>query len=317
MSPLRPPSPPPSSTGPLFVGVEGRATGTRAVVVDRRLRERARADGPPTPVDARYPERAAAVVAGVVRDALESAGFAGPVQGLWAGLEGTGRETARTGVVHALGALELARTIGVGTDVEAAFDDAFANRAGILLVSDTGSVALGRSERGRIARVGGWGSLLGDEGSGYAVGLEGLRRVLRTIDGRGPETRLRVAVMSALGLADASELVVWAHDATKGDIAGLVPVVGESAAAGDAVAGEILVSAVEELEGHVVTLLQTLGPWHARPRVALAGGLLDPGGPLRRGMEEVLERHRIALVARRLRPAMGAARRARAAASAA
>lgn len=311
-----PPSSPSSATPAsqaFFVGVDGGTAGTRVVVVDGDLKERARAEGPPTPVDARHPERAADAVARVVRDALASAGAGLPVAGLWAGLEGTGRETARTGVAHALEARGLAHAVGVGTDVEAAFDDAFDGGPGILLVSGAGSVALGRSERGRVARVGGWGSLLGDEGSGYAVGLEALRRVLRTVDGRGPATGLRDAVMGALGLADPGELVVWAHDATKGDIAGLVPVVAAGAGAGDAVAGEILVSAVEDLEGHVLTLLQTLGPWHARPRVALAGGLLDPGGPLRRGMEQVLERHRIALVPRRLRPAMGAARRARAA----
>lgn len=303
---------PPDPAEPLFVGIDGGLSGTRAVVVDADLRERARAEGPPAPVDARHPERAATVVADVVCAAVASAGAALPVTGLWAGLEGTGRETARTGVEQALAGLGLAPSVGVGSDVEAAFDDAFGDGAGILVESGAGSVALGRSERGRVARVGGWGSLLGDEGSGYAVGLAGLRRVLKTVDGRAPDTRLREALMGALGLADPPELVVWAHDATKGDIAGLVPVVAAAARAGDAAAGEILVRAVEDLEGHVLTLLQTLGPWRARPGVALAGGLLDPGGPLRRGMEAALERHRIALVDRRLEPALGAARRARA-----
>lgn len=291
-----------------MVGVDGGASRTRAVVVDAEMRELGRAEGPAAAVDARHPERAAEVVERVMTEAVRRAEVTFPAAGLYAALAGAGRETARVAVELALTELRVARAVRVGTDVEAAFEDAFGDQPGILVMSGTGSVALGRSERGRVARVGGWGSLLGDEGSGYAVGLEGLRRIVRDIDGRGPETRLRDAVMAELGLVEVPELVVWAHDATKGDIAGLVPVVSESAGQGDAVAGEILVSAVEELEGHVLTMLTTLGPWTGRPRVALGGGLLDPDGPLRRGMEAVLARHRISLVARRLRPTLGAAR---------
>lgn len=291
-----------------FIGIDGGGTRTRGVVVDDTGRVVGRASGPAAAVDARHPERAAAVVDEVARDAARAAGVSLPCDGLWAGLAGTGRETARSGVEQALAPLDLARDVGVGTDVEAAFEDAFAGGPGILVCSGTGSVAIGRSEDGQVARVGGWGSLLGDEGSGYQVGLESLRRVARHVDGRGPETRLQDAILDAIGLVHVDELVVWAHDATKGDIAGLVPVVARSAADGDAVAGEILLAAVEELEGHLVTLLENLGPWRERPVLALAGGLLDPGGPLRRGMETVLRGHHVSLSGRRLDPARGAAR---------
>jgi N-acetylglucosamine kinase-like BadF-type ATPase len=295
-----------------YIGVDGGATRTRAVVVDVDGEELARAEGAAASVDARHPERAAAVVEDVVRDVAREAGVALPCAGLWAGLAGTGRETARSGVEQALSPRGLATRVGVGTDVDAAFEDAFGGGVGILICSGTGSVAVGRSEGGQVARVGGWGSLLGDEGSGYQIGLESLRRVARHVDGRGAETRLQEAVLGAIGLMEVEELVIWAHDATKGDIAGLVPVVARSALAGDAVAREILDQAVEELEGHLVTLLENLGPWRERPPLALAGGLLDPGGPLREGMEAVVRRHHVTPVARRLHPARGAARRARA-----
>jgi N-acetylglucosamine kinase-like BadF-type ATPase len=117
--------------------------------------------------------------------------------------------------------------------------------------------------------------------------------VARSVDGRGPETRLQQALIDFIELEKVEELIVWAHDATKADIAGLVPVVVEQARAADAVAGEILVKAVEELEGHVLTLLENLGPWQDAPRVALAGGLLEPGGPLREATERVLTRHQL------------------------
>ena len=292
------------------IGVDGGATRTRAVVLDASGRELARLEGPASIADPRAPERSADVIATLVRDTAERAGVPLPCSALWVGVAGAGRETVRSGVEMALARHDLAERMEVGTDVEAAFADAFATGPGILVVSGTGSIAWGRSEAGTIGRVGGWGSLLGDEGSGYAIGVEALKRVARDVDGRGEQTRLEEEILGTLGLAFLDDIVEWAQTASKADIAALVPVVAECARDGDAVAGEILVEAVEELEGHILTLLDNLGPWTSRPKVALTGGLLEPGGPLRRGTEAVLRQHRIELVARRLDPAMGAARTA-------
>ena len=195
--------------------------------------------------------------------------------------------------------------------MEAVFHDAFGDGPGILLIAGTGSIALGRHETGREGRVGGWGSLLGDEGSGYAIGLEALRRVARNADGRGPETRLREAVLSRLSLDGVDALVAWSAQAEKAEIASLVPAVVESSRRGDAVAGEILVKAVEELSGHVLTVLTNLGPWSYPPGVALSGGLLQPGGPLRRAIEVAMSEQRLRLVDREPDAALGAAKLAR------
>lgn len=293
---------------PVFVGVDGGATRTRCVVVDGEGRELARTEGLAGAADPRFPERAAAAAAEVVTHAVAEAGLTLPVDALWVGLAGTGRETTRAGVEVELARRRLAGRLGVGTDVEAAFADAFDDGPGILVVSGTGSVAWGRGSDGTRGRVGGWGSVLGDEGSGYAVGLEALRRVVRVADGRGRGrgTALRDAVLEALAMDDAGELVPWASSARKSAVAALVPVVVQVARGGDPVAGEILVRAVEELDGHVATLLETLGPWPTPPTVALAGGLLDPAGPLRRGMEEALARHPVPVLERAVDPASGA-----------
>ncbi len=293
---------------PYFIGVDGGATRTRAVLVDARLREIARAEGGASIADPQAPERSADVIALVVGDVMERAGVPAPCRALWAGVAGAGRETVRSGVRMALERFDLASRVEVGTDVEAAFEDAFDDGSGILLVAGTGSIGWGRSEAGIVGRVGGWGSLLGDEGSGYAIGLEALRRITRDADGRGEPTRLEELILGELDLDDVESLVMWAQMVTKGEIAALVPLVVEASRGGDAVAGEILVEAVEELEGHLLTLLDNLGPWSSRPRVAMTGGLLDPDGPLRRPMESTLQQHRIDLVNRPLFPALGAAR---------
>lgn len=276
-----------------FIGVDGGGTRTRALITNERGREVGRAEGPPSLADPGRPEVAAGVIAEVARTACEQAGAPVPAAALYAGVAGTGRETTRSGVELALQREGVARRVRVGTDVSVTFADAFEDGPGILVLAGTGSIAWGRAEDGHEARVGGWGSIIGDEGSGYGIGREALRRVARDADGRGPDTELSAAILSRLGLDSLDELVGWSHEASKADIAGLVPVVVEQSRKGDAVAGEILVRAVEELEGHVLTLLQTLGPWGQAPRVALAGGLLEPGRALREPLRKVLFQHHL------------------------
>jgi glucosamine kinase len=227
-------------------------------------------------------------------------------------MAGAGREDARLALEAALAGAGLAERVGVGTDVEAAFQDAFGDGPGLLLMAGTGSIAWGRAEDGRVARVGGWGWLLGDEGSGYAIGVEAMKRVARSADGRAPVTRLSAALLERLGLRDPEELIAWSGTAPRAAVAALVPDIHAAAIAGDAAAAEILETAVEALEAHVLTLLGTLGPWRRSPTVALGGGLLSSGGPLHDKLVGVLRIHYLPQLERDLDPARGAAAKARA-----
>jgi glucosamine kinase len=299
---------------PVAVGVDGGGTKFRAVVVDARGVELSRAELPSAALVAGVPGPAVSTIRELIQKACASPGVELPVSSLWAGMAGAGRAAVRAELESALGRAEVARRVRVGTDVEAGMEDAFGDGPGILLMAGTGSIAFGRAEDGRLARVGGWGSILGDEGSGYAIGVESMRRIARSVDGRGPGTELRERVLRRLGLAEPADLITWASTASRAAIASLVPEVQSAAAAGDDVAGEILVRAVEELEGHVDTLLSNLGPWKRPPTVALGGGLLDPTGPLRRPLERVLRAHLdVPILDRELDPALGAARKAMAA----
>lgn len=295
---------------PYFAGVDGGGSKTRAVIVDADGTEVGRAVGGPAIADAANPEAAANSVMRVVTAAVERAQLPLPVTALVAGLSGAGREASRSAVELELERMGLAETTRVATDVSVAFQDAFADGPGILLIAGTGSIAWGRAEDGREGRVGGWGHHIGDEGSGYSIGLDALRRVARHADGRAPETNLRNAILAHLGEHSTDGLIQWASGATKGEVAALAPVVGAAAASGDSVAGEILVHAVEELEGHVLAILTNMGPWARPPELALAGGLLMPGGTLRESLTTVLAKHRLQPLDRVLDGARGAAQEA-------
>lgn len=263
------------------IGIDGGATATRAVLLDDRGEELGRGGAGPALTDGNGGTIEIDALATAAERAAEQAGQTLPVAALCAGLAGVGRAKDRATVEAALGTRGIASTSRVVTDAEAAFYDAFADRPGILLISGTGSIAWGRAEDGREARAGGWGSLIGDEGSGYDIGLRGLRAAARAADGRGSETELLARLTEQLGAGGPEDLLTWAANAAKSDVAGLAPLVCDLARAGDAVAAMIVDTAVGSLTSHVAALLGRLAPWNAPPGLALGGGLLSPGGPLR------------------------------------
>ncbi|HKK92645.1 MAG TPA: BadF/BadG/BcrA/BcrD ATPase family protein [Longimicrobiales bacterium] len=294
------------------VGVDGGGTRTRAVALDEDGRELGRADGEAALIDPLRPEAAADAVERTIRSAVASAGNGLPAAALWAGLAGAGSERARSAVEDVLRGRNLARATVVGTDLEAAFRDAFPEGPGILLIAGTGSVATGRGDGGEEMRVGGWGALLGDEGSGYRIGLEGLRAAMRMADGRAHPTGLLPALIEASGCPSVADLPVWVAEASKGQVAALVRIVVEAADAGDAAAGHILGEAVEALADHATALRESLAPWGGPADVALAGGLLaSPEALIRTRVVVELEQRGLRVSDRVVDAARGAANLAR------
>ena len=150
---------------------------------------------------------------------------------------------------------------------------------GIAVIAGTGSFAYSRTVEGRESYCGGWGRVVGDEGSAHWLAVEGLRHALYACDGRGPETRLlgdfgewfggdspaawprRIAAMQANELAAAARLVTTAADA------------------GDAVAGQLVSTCAEHLARLVATLYRQHFAAQGGVELAVAGGLLC-GSPL-------------------------------------
>jgi N-acetylglucosamine kinase-like BadF-type ATPase len=120
---------------------------------------------------------------------------------------------------------------------------------GIVIIAGTGSIVYGHNASGEAARAGGWGHMIGDEGSGYWIGREALAAVMRAADGRGPETRLTGEILAHLKLDDESKLprIVYDRELPRMTVAALGPIVQGAAVQGDAVATRILERAADEL----------------------------------------------------------------------
>jgi len=129
---------------------------------------------------------------------------------------------------------------------------------GVIVISGTGSIVYGINLQGEEARAGGWGYLLGDEGSGYDIAIKGLRAVARAADGRGSLTQLTNRILNSLELNEPNELIRWVHAASRNVIAQLAEIVFQVAETGDTLAEQIVNSAADELAGAVDVVIKRL-----------------------------------------------------------
>ncbi len=151
---------------------------------------------------------------------------------------------------------------------------------GVVIISGTGSISYGRNARGEAARSGGWGYVLGDEGSGYWIGRAALRAVLRESDRRGPRTALTPLLLQHFGVTQAQGLIheVYHTNLKPTEIGVLARSVATAFAQGDSAAIGILRAAADELESAALSVARRLelvgGPFV----FILAGGIFRAVG---------------------------------------
>jgi N-acetylglucosamine kinase-like BadF-type ATPase len=201
----------------------------------------------------------------------------------------------------------IALTAGAGDD------------PGVVIIAGTGSIAYGRDAKGRAARSGGWGYLLGDEGGSFWIGRAALAAVVRQFDGRGPATQLTGLVLDAMQLQSPTDLVHALNDRgfQRSAIVAIAPVVHRAEAGGDAVASEILARAASELGAAASAVIHALGMRGDVFSTVLAGGAFRAIPTLAAGvtarLSEIAPRSQVRLLDRE--PAVGAVHLARAAAN--
>ena len=146
----------------------------------------------------------------------------------------------------------------------------------VTLVVGTGSIACGRNGENQSARVGGWGYLLGDEGSGFAIGLAGLQAVCRSHDRGEALTDFQHALLKQLGLGNPTELIgfIYTSPLPRTQVAALSEIV-LNYAEQDPIAGDIIDDSIEAMVHLVTTTTQRLGLNHLTFSLALSGGILS------------------------------------------
>jgi glucosamine kinase len=262
------------------MGIDGGGSGLRVAIADADLVLHGRAEAPPANPSTVGRPRAAAIVQAAMRAAL---GDLAPqrIAAAAIGLAGAAASHSADWLRAVVGAVLPQARIIASADYEIALVGALGQRCGLLVLAGTGALAYGVNAAGESALAGGWGYLMGDEGSGYWLGLQGLRAIARAEDGRGPETMLQQALLPALGLTTARDLIPWLYGETPAPtatVAALAPLLLEAARQGDGCAIAIVRQAAQELHLAAQTVMRRLA-LPAQP-IALAGGLLQEPNPL-------------------------------------
>jgi N-acetylglucosamine kinase-like BadF-type ATPase len=295
----------------IVLGIDAGGSKTRALAADRDGTLLGRGEGGAANYHSTGVEAAFAALGEAARRAVEQAGETpGSVRALCLGAAGMARPedfdlfsrwVAET-FPHA-----RARLV---TDAHIVLAAGTPEGWGLALISGTGSIAYGRTPAGAEGRAGGWGYLLGDEGSGYDIGLRALRAVTRAADGRGGETALTGRILALWGLSEPQALVraVYAGLA-RAEIARLARLVEDCAVEGDRAAASILDWAGGELAEAAAAVVRRLDLPQPVP-AALTGGVLVGGERVRAALlASAAERGlRLAPVTRVEEPARGAVR---------
>ena len=163
----------------------------------------------------------------------------------------------------------------VVNDALVALEAGVPGQPGVVIISGTGSISYGRNKAGEAARAGGWGYVLGDEGSGYWIGRAALRAVLRESDQRGPKTALTPLLLRHFGVSQAQNLLheVYHTNLKPSAIGALAQCVQQAFGEGDEAAIGILRGAADELEGSGLSVARRLGLVGQSFTFLLSGGI--------------------------------------------
>jgi N-acetylglucosamine kinase len=285
----------------VYIGIDGGATKTRIVVVDDHGATRGEGRSGATNYQIVGVEPAARHLAAGLQMALAAAGtVASSVTAIvagFAGLDGPADEAAVSALIKTgLSAVDLDVPWWGVNDVVAAWAGALGGEAGAIAISGSGAAALAVNTAGLSAHADGWGHWLGDEGSGFDVGRQGLQAAIRAADGRGPATLLleRLVGRHASQGPEAWRSWVIALNAAPGNdahaqIASFAPDVVQIAAKGDGVARQILCQAGQALANTTYSTLRRANLLEA-PRVATVGSLFVHSLVLRDHFAENLRR---------------------------
>ena len=273
------------SVADLLVAVDGGGTRTRAAVADLEGRVLARGFGPSSNLQDLGLEAVGKALTTAVEGALlqvpgaawkgeGSAWQSGRIAAACFGLAGVDTREDEARLSQWLRDQGMAARFSILNDSELVLACGTPEGVGVALISGTGSICLGRAADGRTARVGGWGPLMGDEGSGYQLALRALRLATQTADGRAEAPTLLRAALTHWSVPDAFALMqqIYAPATSPADIAGFATSVLDLGARGDAAATPLVGEVAHDLVVHVRVAIQKLKL--TRPPLALGGGLL-------------------------------------------
>jgi N-acetylglucosamine kinase-like BadF-type ATPase len=270
---------------PLLLGVDAGGTRTTCAVTDlagNTLGEGAA--GPANCQSVGYAAAASSVLSAIAAALAHAGAGLSEVSAGCVGMAGAGRPDDQQAMRAALEPLKGIRLLVVD-DARIALMGALDGAPGVVVIASTGSIAYGLGADGAVERAGGWGWMIGDDGSAYDLGRRALQSALAAHDGIGQPTLLGERICERWQLARIEEAIPRLnrmHEHAQEEVAALAPLVTALAEAGDAAAQALLQAAARSLAQLAVAVLHRLHfAEDEAPTVVLRGGLLEGSHALR------------------------------------
>ncbi|MFL0269054.1 N-acetylglucosamine kinase [Candidatus Clostridium radicumherbarum] len=222
---------------------------------------------------------------------------------IYLGLAGIEVESARTKLEKVLKE-DFNLPVKAVNDAEIALASLLKGDDGILTISGTGSISYGLLN-GRTERSGGWGHLLGDEGSGYHIAINAFKNMIFEDEHNLPTSPLSKAFMKKLSIEKAVDIIDFIYSSGKGNIASFVPIVVELADGGDSIAREILINAGKDLAEMTNNLYKKLN-FKNEVEIGIKGSILTKVKLVRNSFEDALRVGSFTIVDEEVSPAKGA-----------
>jgi N-acetylglucosamine kinase-like BadF-type ATPase len=272
-----------------FLGFNAGGTKTDCVVLDSGGRVLAEATGgPANPLRIGFAKACAALGDTAKRALAEAHRDASNVRAVCAGIAGAGRPRVARRITSYLTHVFPQSAVRVTTDIEIALEAAIGAGHGVVIVAGTGSAACGRNGEGKMARAGGWGPWIGDEGSAYDIGRRAVEASLRARDCLGPSTTLAEKILLATEVREWDSLIERIAKRPDNVFPKLLPIVLEAAEAGDGVAIEILAAARKSLVELAKCVIQRLGLVGQSFTLAKSGGVFGRSAQFDSALDEEL-----------------------------
>jgi N-acetylglucosamine kinase-like BadF-type ATPase len=284
-------------TSARLLGIDGGGTTTEAWLAEPGCHILGRGTAGPSNAKAVGPEAARRAIDIAIHGAFQAAGLtSSPVDVICLGLAGFDRPDDRKILAGWADQAGWARRIVMVNDGDLVVAAGTPEGWGVGVIAGTGSIAVGRAKDGRTARAGGWGHLIGDEGSAYGIVLDALRLVARRADGRASRAPgrdpLTERFCTALGVSKVSQIVttIYSAEFSRARIASLAPVVLAACAEAPDTGEQLLIPAGAALAETVAAVARSLDWTSGVLPLAAAGGFLLSAAIVRQTMIDDLTR---------------------------
>lgn len=216
-----------------------------------------------------------------------------------AGIHGLKGKDDMTRMIKSIG---IDGIIYVTNDAEIVLAAESGDVEGIVLIAGTGSIAYGIDKSGKSYRCGGWGHILGDEGSGYYIGLEGLKAAIKCYDLRGPYTELLPMIKQEMNIDNIEQIMdfIYKSDLKKSEIAYFAQIVDKAFELGDKKSREILLNASKELFDLVDAIIKKMKYKGRKTTVVANGSVLTKNDFVFNNLQDMLNKKYPFVVLKRL-----------------